>query len=92
MVALAARMKRLADGDRTTAIPGLARRDEIGRMAGALDEVAAGGKLAEEARGRSAGPTHRAPSVVSWAMGALCPSSSVRATAMGATSCGGSTR
>jgi len=37
VVALAARMKRLADGDRTTAIPGLARRDEIGRMAGALE-------------------------------------------------------
>ena len=37
VVALADRMKRLADGDKTTAIPGLARHDEIGRMAGALE-------------------------------------------------------
>ena len=37
VVALADRMKRLADGDKATAIPGLARHDEIGRMAGALE-------------------------------------------------------
>ena len=37
VVALAGRMKALADGDKTSAIPGLARGDEIGRMALALD-------------------------------------------------------
>ncbi|WP_312064412.1 methyl-accepting chemotaxis protein, partial [Brevundimonas sp.] len=37
VVALADRMKRLADGDKASAIPGLARHDEIGRMAGALE-------------------------------------------------------
>jgi len=37
VVALADRMKRLADGDRAAPIPGLARHDEIGRMAGALE-------------------------------------------------------
>jgi len=37
VAALADRMKRLADGDKASAIPGLARHDEIGRMAGALE-------------------------------------------------------
>ena len=34
---LADSLRRLADGDKATAIPGLARHDEIGRMAGALE-------------------------------------------------------
>jgi len=37
VAALADRMKRLADGDKASAILGLARHDEIGRMAGALE-------------------------------------------------------
>ncbi|MFZ4165099.1 methyl-accepting chemotaxis protein [Brevundimonas sp. NPDC058933] len=37
VAALADRMKRLAEGDKGSAIPGLARHDEIGRMAGALE-------------------------------------------------------
>ncbi|WP_313576828.1 methyl-accepting chemotaxis protein, partial [Brevundimonas sp.] len=66
VVALAGRMKRLADGDKVSAIPGLARRDEIGRMAGALEvfrdaaiandrleaETAAQRRAAEEDRAR----------------------------------------
>jgi methyl-accepting chemotaxis protein len=37
VAALADRMKGLAEGDKGAAIPGLARHDEIGRMAGALE-------------------------------------------------------
>ncbi|WP_447911138.1 methyl-accepting chemotaxis protein [Brevundimonas bullata] len=66
IVALGERMKGLADGDKATAIPGLARHDEIGRMAAALEvfrdaaiekdqlevEAASARQAAEEARAR----------------------------------------
>ncbi|WP_313412941.1 methyl-accepting chemotaxis protein, partial [Brevundimonas sp.] len=65
VVALADRMKRLADGDKASAIPGLARHDEIGRMAGALevfrDAAIANERLeAEAAAQRAAAEEERA--------------------------------
>jgi len=67
VVALAGRMKALADGDKTSVIPGLTRGDEIGRMAVALDvfreasianerlevEAAAARQAADEERARA---------------------------------------
>ena len=37
VIALAGRMRALASGDKTSDIPGLARHDEVGQMAGALE-------------------------------------------------------
>ena len=65
VVALADRMKRLADGDKASPIPGAARHDEIGAMAGALeifrDAAIANDRLeAEAVRNRSETETERA--------------------------------
>ncbi|MEX6508391.1 methyl-accepting chemotaxis protein [Jiella sp. M17.18] len=37
LMAMTAAMRRLADGDKTVSIPAMGRRDEVGRMAGAVE-------------------------------------------------------
>lgn len=51
---LAGRMRALAGGDKTAAVPGLGRRDELGGMAGALEEFRAAAVRHDEVLARDA--------------------------------------